>query len=362
MPKLTACILALAAMLLPLVAVGQEVDWNVDASVVANNREGGDEMTPDQTFMFTRLAGEVGLSLDGGTHRLMAGAAWYQPMRDDCGGYKVLPTVYYNYRKDGVELALGMLPRTLMAEKAPTYLFSDSLNYLTPNVRGALAQYTCDKGHAMVLLDWRQMQTNTRREAFNVLLNGQRHIAGDLWIGGWAQLNHLAKRKNAPEDEGVNDDISINPMARLDLARHTSLDKLTLEAGALIQLQRARHEHEWRTPCRFVARANARWRWLEATEEFSTGKDAFPLYPAFGSQLNLGDPYYRYKTYSRTDVRAHIINNRFVDLSASLMFHAATGVTGFWQQVSCRFYLDSRLWKRRTDKTWMKQQKLNSIF
>ena len=48
----------------------------------------------------------------------------------------------------------------------------------------------------------------------------------------------------------------------------------------------------------------------------------------------------------RTDLTAHVVSNRFVDLSASLMFHATDRVTGLWQQITCRFYLDNHLWKQ----------------
>ncbi|MBR1726243.1 MAG: hypothetical protein IJ724_06290, partial [Muribaculaceae bacterium] len=43
--------------------------------------------------------------------------------------------------------------------------------------------------------------------------------------------------------------------------------------------------------------------------------------------------------YSRTEVRAHRFSNALVDVSALLTFHATDRITGFWQQVSCRFYI-----------------------
>lgn len=350
-------------MLVSLVAAqAQEVAWSVDMSAVFQNREGGDEQTPDQTFLFTRLAPEVGLSLMDGTHKVMGGVAWYQPMVNGCDGYKVVPTIYYKYEKGPWTAALGMLPRNLMERNTPTLLFSDSLNFTTPNLRGVLLRHKGKKGHVQLALDWRQMQSPTRREAFNVLIDTHCDIAGPLAIDTWLQVNHLAKTSGEAEGQCVNDDITLLPMLTLDMARYTSLKSLSLSAGAAMQMQRARDDNKWHTPCRFVARAHAQWRWLEATEEFSTGKDAFPLYDRYGTQLNLGDPYYRYKIYSRTDVRAHIVSNSFVDLSAVLTYHATDKMTGFWQQLSCRVYIDNTLWKHRHDKQRLQSGNLNPIF
>ena len=69
-------------------AAAQEVVYSVDFNTTINNREGGDEQTPDQTFIFTRLNPEVGVKLvddNQGTHLLKGGVVWYQPMHDGGG-------------------------------------------------------------------------------------------------------------------------------------------------------------------------------------------------------------------------------------------------------------------------------------
>ena len=125
---------------------------------------------------------------------------------------------------------------------------------------------------------------------------------------------------------------------------------LNVKAGAIIQLQRERRESTWHTPAAFTATTNAQWRWLEVEESFTAGKNLFPLYDRFGAELNLGDTYYCSKIYSRTDVTAHAVRNKFVDLTATLTFHATDQITGFWQQVACRFYIDTAIWKNKSAK------------
>ncbi|MBO7609479.1 MAG: hypothetical protein J6S96_04685 [Muribaculaceae bacterium] len=347
MPRLLLSILLLVALCPATQA--QEVLWSVDFNTVLNNREGGDPLCPDHTFVFTRLAPEVGLTLDEGRNSIMGGVAWFQPMNDHCTGYKVLPTVYYRFNNDRFNVELGMFPRAHMRERLPRYLWSDSLNYCQPNVRGAMFQWQHQRGGWLqAVFDWRLMQTETRREAFNFTLSGAVPVYKHLWAEGHLYYNHLAKRKNAPEDEGVIDDATVNPM----LALHTALGNtaLNIRAGAIIQFQQLRKEHRWRKPAAFTSTVNAQWRWLEIEESFTAGKNLFPHYYRFGSELNLGDPYYCSKVYSRTDLTVHAVRNNFVDLTATLTYHASDRCTGFWQQVACRFYIDSSIWKNKSEK------------
>ena len=340
------------------------MEWSVDASVLLNNREGGEDCTtPDQTFFFTRLAPEVGFSLLDGSHVLKGGVVWYQPMIDDMSGYKILPTLYYRYNNDnGWHMTIGLMPRSLMVERAPRYLWSDSLNYTQPNLRGIMAQYIKPQGFAELAVDWRQLQTDYRREAFTIMLNTDWRIAGPWRLGAHLQYSHLAMSRLHLEEQHVNDDFVINPMLALDLSHHTALDSLRLSAGAIIAMERDRGINEWECPAGFLATATARWRWLELDETFYTGQGIMPLYSNQGSLLYQGDPYFNYKTYSRTDLVFHIVNNRFVDLTGSLTFHATNKTTGFWQQIACRFYIDNALWKRRHDRDYLKSGQLRSIY
>lgn len=348
MPKMKLAVLMIAAVAACLCAQAQELEWSVDFNTVFNNREGGDEMRPDGTYLFTRLSPEVGVSLlsHGGEakHKLMGGAIWFQPLTDNLKGYKVLPTLYYQYTARGKwNVVFGMLSRTKLRERLPRYVWSDSMAYHNPNIKGLLVQYEHGaRSYAEFFIDWRQLQSENRREAFNVVFDGRRYFGQDCWwIGGLVQYNHLAKRKNAPEDEGVNDDMTINPMVGYDSKPDGRKVSFGVKAGAIVNLERARIDSKWNNVAGFTADASVRWKFLEAEECFYAGKDLFPLYPRFGSQLNMGDTYYRDKIYSRTDLRAHIVQTAFVDLEASVSFHATDKVTGFWQQVACRFYIDS---------------------
>lgn len=329
----------------------QQFRWSVDAGSVFENREGDDYYSPDQTLIFTRLSPEVGVSFLGGKHSIMGGVSWYQPLGNGWDGYKLSPTVYYRYASPSWRISLGMLPRTQLIEQMPTVLFSDSLRYTEPNLRGALIQYVGQRGFLEFALDWRSLQTATQREAFSVYFNGRWNAIGAFYAGGRLQVNHLAKTLDPTPDQNVNDDITINPYVGIDFAHFVpSIDSLTVTAGAIAMLDRDRGTGVWHRPCGFLLDATAEWRFLGIEEHLYVGQNLYPLYPKYGAQLNMGDPNFQAKVYSRTNVRAYIFRNQFVNLYASLDFHYTPEAFAFWQKIAVRVYIDDRLWgDRRSD-------------
>lgn len=329
----------LLAFLFFAAATAQEFTASVDANITFNNREGGDALRPDQTFLFTRLQPEVGIRIDrsGARHQLSGGVQWYQPINNDGRGHHVDPIIYYAFSRGNLTAAIGAIPRTFLPEE-PRYLRSDSLNYTDRRIRGFLVHNHGRRGSVSAYLDWRQMQSERQREAFLATVFGQYRLATRWWAGGWFRLNHLAKRRKAPDGEGVNDDITINPL--IGFSHSAGRHQLDISAGAVINLERARVDDKWRTPAGFTAAARWLYKWIDIEQNIYAGANLFPLYPRFGSQLNLGDTYYTDHFYSRTDLRAHIVQTSFVDLNLGISLHATDRTFGFWQQVSCRFYIN----------------------
>ena len=341
-----ACIVAA----IPVFAQQQFV-WSIDAGSVFENREGDDYYSPDQTITFTRLSPEVGISLMGGKHRIMGGVSWYQPLGNEWDGYKLSPTVYYRYVSPSWRISLGMLPRTQLIEQLPTVLMSDSLRYTEPNIRGALIQYVNNRGFMELALDWRSLQTATQREAFSVYFHGRWNPVWALMVGGRLQVNHLAKTSEPTPGQNVNDDIAINPYVGLDLGKYTpQLDSLTIKAGLMLQLERDRGNGIWHKPYGLMVDATAEWRFLGIDEHIYVGKNLFPLYHKYGHLLNMGDPSYQAKVYSRTNIRAYIFRNQFMNLYASLDFHYTPDAFTFWQKIALRVYIDNNLWNDRRKK------------
>ena len=123
------------------------------------------------------------------------------------------------------------------------------------------------------------------------------------------------------------------------------MDSLSLAAGALVSMQRDRSIGQWHTPCGAAIEATAEWRFLGIDEHLYAGRNLMPLYPKYGSLLNLGDPSYQAKLYSRTTVRAYIFRNQFVNLYASLVSTTRPKLSPFGKKVSLRVYVDDILWR-----------------
>lgn len=339
----------------------QSLRWSVDFNTIFENREGDDYYSPDQTIFLTRLSPEIGISMMGDKHNIVGGVSWIQPCGNEWNDYKLCPTLYYQYKSDVWRMALGMFPRTMLMEPMHTVVWSDSMTYYQPNMRGLLVQYVKPRGFFEVSLDWRSLQTDTQREAFNVNFNGRWNPRGVLLVGGRAQLNHLAKTRINNENQNVNDDIMLNPYVGLNLASCTPLDSFVVTAGPIVQFERDRGADGWETPAGVLVDAVAEWKWLGVKETFYAGKNLFPLYQKYGSELNMGDPNYQAKLYSRTNLYAYIFRNQFMNLEASLDFHYTKDAFAFWQKIVLRVYIDQKSWKNRK-KTCTREEYLRNIY
>lgn len=348
----------LFTILMALVSVftlsSQELEWSVDMNAVFKNTEVENSVTPGQTNIFTRITPQIGVSMDSTRHRIMGGVTWYQPMNDHLHGYKVLPALYYQYKnlKKGLEFKFGVVPNELNA-LCPTYLRSDSINIVQPNVKGAV--FTVNKPHFFMYswLDWRQIQTQNKREAFDVTgqFGWQTHKGDNLFTASAVlRYNHLSVSKQHFEGEGVVDNFIFSP--QLSYTHWWSDINISLLAGILMSCDRDRvADKKWHTPVGFIATAKANWKWLTLTENFYAGDRQMPFYEKYGSLVYQGDPFYHNKIYSRTDLVATIFQRDFVNLEARLTFHASEDKkTAFSQQLAVRFFIDNHIWKNHKNK------------
>lgn len=328
-------------------AFAQKVEWDIDFNTLFDNREGDRTYTDPKTFLHTQLAPEVGISLMDGKHALMGGVVWTQPIGCEWEGYRLSPTLYYRYKSDnGWSFSFGMFPRTQLLEPMPNYIWNDSIYYTQRNIRGALIQYHGAKGYFEGVLDWRGMQTETQREAFNIIARGEWR-PNDLWLaGGVVMMNHFAKQKNPPEGQCIVDNFMINPFVGVNLTSRTGLDSLVIKAGALTGITRHRAVGEWKAPTGgWFEGTVEKWR-IGVKETFYYGGKLFPYYQESRWMLDQGEPFYQSKYFSRTQVYGYILRNSFMNLQASLDFNVAEKCFIFYQRLILRVYIDSTLFKK----------------
>ena len=310
-------------------------------SAVFDNREGDTEYAAAKTFFQTQLAPEIGISLSEDRHRIAAGVVWTQPIGCEWEGHRLSPTVYYRYQNKGLRFAMGMFGRDQLYAEMPNYIWNDSVKYTQRNIRGALIAYRNDKGYFQAFLDWRGMQTETQREAFNIIASGERRHAGGrfLW-GGLAMMNHLALDKSGRPDQHVIDNLLYNPYVGVDFERIAPglpLDSCSLRVGALGALTRDRGDGDWLTPVGVWADLDIGWRFLELKNTFYAGGKLYPLYGRYNFILEQGEPYYAASLYNRTSLGVVFLKRKFMTLKASLDFNIAPSHFNFYQRVILSF-------------------------
>ena len=330
------------------------------ALLPARAQQGGMERRPDgllrqpeygyskvesQTLFGTRLSPEIGVRI--GHSAIMAGASWVQPIDGSTENARIHPTVYYRYSSPRFRMSMGMFPRTQLIENEPAILQYDSLTYYRPNIAGALFQYVHPKGFAELYVDWRQVQTEVKREAFMVVFNGRWQPLPYLFAGGHLVMNHLARPRHSDDRYTVTDNLIVSPYVGLDLTPCTPLDTLTLKAGYHLSLDRLRNVGTWHHPQGLLVDLRAEWRFLGLHNTFYKGGAQMPLYPQLGAQLNQGDPFYQSPTYNRTDIYAYLFRKSYLNCLASFNLHYTPGNLDFQQQLVLRFYLDDQAWKER---------------
>lgn len=317
--------------------------WNLGFRSVFDNRECDDLYTPNRTYFVAQLAPEIGVKFYEGKHRVMGGVVWTQPIGCEWEGHRVLPTLYYMYKAPKWEFGMGMLPRTSLVRPLPNYIESDSARYFQSNIRGAMVQHVSDKGYFEALIDWRGMQSDSRREAFCIIGEGE-FAPKDriLRAGGLAMMNHLARSSAPGDDEHVIDNFIVNPYIGIELGKFTApVDSLSARVGVLEGLTRDRGVGNWINSVGLWADIAVRWKRLTLQNTLWLGnKPLFPLYSQYGDLLNDGEPYYASKFYNRTTLQFNIYSwKRFVSVDAALDFNFATNNFTFYQRLQVSVYI-----------------------
>lgn len=324
-----------------LCAQRPDLYWSLDMKAVFDNREGDTRYASAKTFFQTQLAPEIGVSLNDGKHRVAAGVVWTQPIGCEWDGYRLSPTVYYRYQNKGLRFAMGMFGREQLYAEMPNYIWNDSVKYAQRNIRGAMIGYRDDKGYFQAFLDWRGMQTETQREAFNIIASGEKILAGGRFFwGGLAMMNHLALDRSGNPDQHVIDNLLYNPYVGIDFEKtipRLPLDSCSLRIGVLGDLTRDRGDRQWRTPVGIWADLAASWKFLELKNTFYAGGKLYPIYGRYNYILDQGEPYYAASLYNRTSVGLVFLKRKFMILKASLDFNVAPSFFNFYQRVMVSF-------------------------
>lgn len=319
----------------------QEFLYDLEVLSYFDNREYKVDFQRPQTLLGIRVAPELGLGMPDekqGSHKLMLGLNYIQPLGTGIDEALVKPTVYYRYVNNRFRVNLGAVPYSYLTESLPDYLMYDSLVYVHPNMQGGLFQYLAPRGYVEFLCDWRSAQSLERYEAFRLIMQA-RYQQGLLFGGGRVQLNHLANRSRPAPRTGVSDDLIVHPYLGLDFSQALPFDSISLQTGYIFGYQRNRSIEEGTyLPRAFYMEIFARWKGFGLKNVLYAGDNLFPLYPDKGKLLNQGDPFYQAGFYNRTDAFVYLISTQRVNCYLSFNFHyTRQGGLNHQQQLVLRF-------------------------
>ncbi len=273
----------------------QSLDINFDGLGFMDNREYKDFVARSRTYSGTRTEIDLGLNLDSLNHFIVG-----TNMIHEFGAMpyflKLNPVAYYKFESSHWLINIGEFPRDGLISNYPRALLNDTLMYYRPNVEGIIIRF--QNKHFMIngWIDWVSRQTDVDREQFlfGTEAKYQPDLTGIFYAKYYFLLMHDAGAAILLPNDHISDNGGAQIRVGLDFSKkqHT-LDSLSVEAGAMVSLERTRGVNALQTPTGFIASLYGSTGRFAAFDEFYAGK---------GSHINYGDAFYEKKFYNRLDL------------------------------------------------------------
>lgn len=314
----TRTILAFSLLALSCTWVRAErVRFNLSFDGLFDNREYKNDMLP-QTIYGVRLAPEIGIT--AGRHGLYGGLSGIWEFGAD-EQKNPAPILYYDYRGRRFETLFGFIPRRLLQRQLPSAFLDDSISFFDPTIQGTAIQYYGHGLQAEVYCNWFSRQSETRREAFRIVTDGQ--LSAGIFKTGWyAAMTHFAK----PKEPGhfIYEKFQYYPYIGIEKEKLFSEDiSISAHAGLLGSLTRCRKDGKWHNPMGLNADVAAGWKWLSLESNFYKGDALMPFLndPEAGMTFHRGDRFYNHTFYNKTGMEIRFIEDKFVTVSFRWNMH-----------------------------------------
>lgn len=319
------------ALLAAVALRAQDVGWQVRFHGFADNREYAHSGRHSQSILGVRIAPEIYFSLDS-SHFLHAGINYLHEFgsQENMSG-SVLPTIYYNYKRQGHDFYIGMFPREGLLSGYHRAILNDTLRYYRPNIEGLLWRYTGNMFHQQLWIDWTSRQTATEREQFLAGMSGHVNI-GMAYLSHQITLWHNAgSKKIAGVDQlPIRDNGAAMVKLGVDLTSSWLLDSLDISSGGLIAYDRLRGIYGWRTPKGFIVDLYAEYRKFFVANSFYAGENLPIVY---------GDRFYTATRYNRLDLGWKPLQYKGLEGQFTLSIHITPGAVDNQQQFSLRYQI-----------------------
>ena len=299
----------------------QEIKWQVASFPFFDNTEfGKSAFTIPQTMAGIIFAPEAGLRWDS-IHNFNIGVNLLHEFGSPKTIDKFYPTAYYEYDNGPVTFIMGAFPRNKILENWPRLFFADSISYYRPNITGISWEYRQDKKYLNLWLDWTGRQSPTMHEEFFMAVSG-RYNVGDFYLQNYGYMFHYAGKMDPVVSEPLHDNGLVCTSLGVDLAKKTGLNKLDINGGWVLGLERSRAERTgWIKMNGFLMEARIEYKVIGLFDTFYKGQGQMYFYSTYNDQLYWGDPVYRAKTYNRSDFYIRFIQNRYVNMELTYSLH-----------------------------------------
>ncbi|MEG1663929.1 MAG: hypothetical protein RSC07_00980 [Mucinivorans sp.] len=311
----------------------QKLLWNVDMEAFLDNREYKNEFQSSESLLGVKILPEIGVGFSE-HHALRVGLS----ATTDLGSTEFVDylklTLHYTFDYAPFKLDVGLFSRRCVTDIMPRALMYDSLSYYRPTMGGLYWQFYNKWATVDVWLDWMGRLTKYSREDF-AFGSSARFRPVRFFYAGWnGYLHHSTGNKKLDTDtyRPLTENAVYLIYAGIDLSDVTPFEKLYLDGGYLGSYTRVRGANPMqKSSSGLHIRFGMEWQGIGVENVYYTGGDMMPLWDTYGSELYMGDPYYRNSGYNRTDLYIKLIKTSQVDVSFDFSLHAAQGTLGCGQ-------------------------------
>lgn len=314
--------LTIALSLLCFHGYSQRLRADIAFDGLFDNREFKKDMLP-QTIYGMRIMPEIGIdyaTADHGNHSLMAGVSkiWEYGSKESIDPDIIL---YYKYGGENWISYFGAIPRNNLQRQLPDAFLYDSIAFFEPTIGGTLIQYYGWNWQTELYCNWFSRQTETQREAFRIVWDGQ--VGKKVIGGGWfVAMTHFAK----PKEPGhyIYEKFQFNPYLSLNLTGVLSPELvLKANAGVLCSLVRCRKEDNWHSPTGFLGDVQIGWKMFDIKSTVFAGDAQQPFMDDAEASLQFhrSDPFYNHTFYNKTELGIQFVADENVQFGFRWNLH-----------------------------------------
>ncbi|QIA08418.1 hypothetical protein [Draconibacterium halophilum] len=291
-----------------LFSQAQEFNYQFLFEGIGDNREFTQPFAYPQTIMGSRGAFEIGVDIDN--HQLRGGLSHLIEFGSDMDAQKPKLTLYYQFQDKDKEFAFGAFPRRNKID-FPLAMLTDTLLYYRPNIEGMFGEISWDWGHQNGFVDWVGRQTEIQREQFMAGLSGEIFYK-NLFLQNYLLMFHNAHTLHNDPPLHIEDYMGLALQGGIRVPENIAVQG-HLKMGLLTSQYRERNVTDgYETASSFFAEAIMRYKNFGIKSVMNLGA---------GHKFAYGDPYYRAKNYSRTDLIWYFINHEKIKGKFNLSMH-----------------------------------------